>query len=591
MMIRLFALLFTLPVTAAPMHGIAVHDELKYKPGDTHFAYADPKAKKGGTLQLGEVAKVDSLNPWILKGDSTPVLQKFTYASLMKRAKDEPFALYGYVAESVEMPEDRSFIVFHLRKEARFEDGSPLTADDVIFTFNIIKEKGNPRFKMNYGAARKIQKISDHAVKIIFDPQKSDKESPLILAMMPVLSKAQYEKLTFEETTLVKPLSAGPYRVKSFDPGKKLELERVKNFWGENIFVQKGMNNFDNIVVTYFRDENVRLENFLNGGLDFFQETDFARWKKSYNTPAVEEGKLVKLAKKNGRPFGMFGIALNTRRDFFKDKQVREALILLMNQDQINKNYYYGFYEPVTSFFNNSELSAQGDATEIEKKIIDECKGYTFPSCFSANEHNTSSPRIRLRKALDMLKKAGWALEGKNLKKDGKIFEFELLIAEKPHEKIALAYADMLKKAGIKLNVRFVDSAQYTARKDNFDFDSVIHLWGVSASPGIEQNLYWSSKAADTKGSRNYPGIKDSRVDELIQKMLQQKTRTEYLHYIKALDRVLWSQRAVVPLVYWNKDLLAYWNKFEQPVYDEETAKTLNYLFQPCKVIETWWMK
>lgn len=585
-------ILVTSSLIGAPQFGLAVHDRLKYGPESSHFAYANPKAIKGGTLHLGEIGRVDSLNPWILKGDPTPLISHFVVPSLMKRAKDEPFTVYPFVAESYEMPEDRSHIIFHLNPLARFEDGTPITADDVVYTFAIIREKGHPRYKMNYSHAKSIEKISDKSVKIVFDPQKSDRESPLILSMLPILSQKQYEKLNFDETSLIKPLSAGPYRITEFAPGQKIVLERVKEYWAENLLCNKGMNNFDKILVTYFRDDNVRLENFLKGEIDFYEETDFAKWQQAYKTPAVEQGKIIKQEAEHGRPYGMFGIALNTRRDLFKDKNVREALILLMNLDQINKNYFYGFYKPVTSFFNNCDLSTRGHATDIETKIINSCTSeYAMPSCFEEIKHKTLDPRTRLRQATELLKKAGWELKNGSLMKGEKPFVFEIIIAEKPHERVALGYADMLQKAGIKLNVRFLDSTQYTLRKEQFDFDAAIHLWGVSASPGIEQNLYWSSKAADTKGSRNYPGIKDPRIDQLIQKILQQSKRIEYVHYVKALDRVLWAQRAIIPLVYSNKDLLAYWDKFTQPTYDAETAQNLIYLFQPHKVIESWCAK
>lgn len=581
------------PIDPLPMvHGISMHQNLKYPKDFKHFDYANPNAKKGGDLHLRNIGTFDSLNPYLLKGTPSPYLMGRVYGSLMKRNKDEPFSLYGFIAESIQVPEDRSYIIFHINPLAKFEDGTSIKADDVVFTFNTLKEKAGPHIKMLYNKAKQIEKLGDLSVKLILDQEKSDRETVLLLAMMPVLSKSFFEKHVFEESGHIFPLSSGPYRVKKFDPGKEITYERVKDFWAENLPCMKGQNNFDNLIVTSYRDENIALEAFKAGGYDLIHETDFAKWEKDYNIPAVKEGKIKKIVMPHKRPMGMFGIALNMRRPPFDNVKLRQGLIMLFDHQWMIENYFNNSYIPTTSFFSNCDFEAKGQATGKVKEILETYKDKIPLKAFDAPKVQNLASRERLKAALELFNEAGWHIVGKHLTniKTKEKLSFEVLIGLKPLEKIALGYANMLQKAGIELNVRYVDSSQFTKRKDEYDFDAVIHLWGVTYSPGKELNYFWATEAADKEGTRNYPGIKNTVVDDIIQKIIEQTNYNDYVAYIQSLDRVLWSGDYIVPLVYWNKDHFAYWNKFKIPDVTDPKQGKLSYLNREDWAIELWEM-
>ncbi|MDP3531687.1 MAG: extracellular solute-binding protein [Alphaproteobacteria bacterium] len=578
------------PIDPLPLlHGISMHQDLKYPKDFKLFDYVNPNAKKGGDLHLRHIGTFDSLNPYLLKGTPSPYLMGRVYGSLMKRNKDEPFSLYGFIAESIQVPEDRSYIIFHINPLAKFEDGTSIKADDVVFTFNTLKEKAGPHIKMLYNKAKQIEKLGDLSVKLILDQEKSDRETVLLLAMMPVFSKNFFDKHVFEESSHIFPLSSGPYRVKKFNPGKEIEYERVKDFWAENLPCMKGQNNFDNLIVTSYRDENIALESFKSGGYDLIHETDFAKWEKDYDIPAVKEGKIKKIVMPFKRPMGMFGIALNMRRPPFDNLKLRQGLITLFDHQWMIENYYNNSYVPSTSFFSNCDFEAKGQATGKVKEILETYKDKIPPSAFDAPKIQNITQRERLRIALKLFDEAGWQIIGKNLTniQTKEKLSFEILIGLKPLEKICLAYANMLQKAGIDLKVRYVDSTQFNKRKDEYDFDAVIHLWGVNY-PGKELNHSWSTEAANKEGARNYPGIKNPVIDDLIQKIIEQTNYDDYVAYIQSLDRVLWSGDYLVPLVYWNKDHFAYWNKFKIPDVLDTNQGKLSYLNREEWAIDLW---
>lgn len=576
------------------LHGISMHQGLKYSKEFQHFDYVNPKAQKGGKLRIHATGTFDSLNPFLLKGNPAPYLMSGRiYATLLRRSKDECFSLYPYVAESVQLPEDRSYIIFNLNPKARFEDQTPITVDDIIFTFYLLKEKASPHIKMLYNRATKAEKLSEHSVKISLDLQKADRETPLLLSMMPVLSKAFFERHSFEESAHLIPLSSGPYRVKQFSSGKEIVFERVKDFWGEELPVMHGHNNFDEIQVTLFKDSNIALEAFKAGGFDLIHETDFARWEMEYDAPPFKDGRIKKVVMPQTRPMGMFGIALNMRRKPFDDENVRKALTILFDHQWMIKNYYNNAYVPSTSFFNNCEFEAKGTAEGRVKEILDQYGTKIPSSAYEAYELPPLSSRERLKQALALFRASGWEIQGPDLvhKDTQKNFSFEVLIGLKPLEKIALGYSNMLSKAGIKLNVRYVDSAQFVQRKDDYDFDAVIHLWGIGNCPGKDLEFYFSSDAALKPGTRNYAGIKNPVIDDLIQKTVKQNAYQEYVFYLQALDRVLKAGNYLVPLVYWNKDHFSFWNKFTFPDCNDPKQGKLAYLTREDWVMDLWSIK
>lgn len=580
------------PADILPMlHGISMHQNLKYSKDFDHFDYTDAHSKKGGPLHLRHIGTFDSLNPYLLKGTSAPhIMTSRVYGSLMKRSKDEPFSLYGFIAESVQMPEDRSYIIFHLNPLAKFDDGTSITADDVVFTFNLLKEKAGPHIKMLYNKAKSAEKMGPLSIKLTLDPEKSDRETPLLLAMMPVFSKNFFEKHIFEESGHIFPLSAGPYRVKSFTPGKEITYERINNFWAENLPSMKGQNNFDSITFTCYRDENIALEAFKSGSYDLIHETDFAKWDKDYNVPAVTEGKIKKIVMPHKRPMGMFGIALNMRRSPFNNLKLRQGLITLFDHQWMIENYYNNSYVPTTSFFSNCDFEAKGQATGKVKEILETYKDKIPVKAFETPKIQNLNQRDRLRTALKLFNEAGWTIIGKHLTniQTKEKLSFEVLVGLKPLEKICLGYQNMLSKAGIELKVRYVDTAQFTKRKDEYDFDAVIHLWGLGNCPGKDLCFYWTTEAADKEGTRNYPGIKNLIIDDLIQKIIEQTHYDDYVAYLQSLDRVLWSGDYLVPLVYWSKDHFAYWDKFKIPNALDPHQGQLAYLTREEWAIELW---
>jgi microcin C transport system substrate-binding protein len=573
-----------------PIHGLAMHGDLKYSKNAKHFEYVTPRAPKGGSVKF-KSSNFDSLNPYILKGIPCAHVLGRVYATLMKRSMDEPFSVYGWIAESMEVPEDRSWVIFNLRETAVFEDGSPILADDIVFTHNLLKEKGSPNQKLFRKKVQDAIQLGERKVKFIMNAKLADRETVMTLGNTPAFSKKIYEKLTFENTTHLIPVSSGPYRISSFEPGKYAEFERKKDYWGAELLPMKGQYNFDKVRFDVYRDSNIAFESFKGGEFDVFHETDLHRWHTRYDFPAIKEGRVKQLVYTQERPMGMLAIALNGRREIFKDQRVRKALILALDFDWFNKNYYYGEYKPATSYFNNCELAAPSLPTAKEKAILSKYKDQLPPSIFTEPTDKVVklSKRERLRQAKQLLRDAGWHPENGIFEKDGKPFEFELLIQEKPHEQVTLAYADSLKKLGITMKLRFVDSAQYIKRKQDYDFDAVVHLWGQTRSPGKEQLFYWGSEAAEQPGTRNYPYIKSPVIDDLVNRMLNTHNRQDYEEIVHALDRVLMAGDYVVPIAYWNKDYVAYKDKFGMPDMNNPSQRKLMYHIFEQRVLDLWW--
>jgi microcin C transport system substrate-binding protein len=557
-----------------PRHGASMYGELKYGPDFTHFDYANPDAPKGGTLTLSAIGSFDNLNQFILKGNNAEGLG-LLYDTLMAGDLDEPFSEYGLIAKSITMPEDRSWVIFTLRPEARWQDGTPITVEDVIWTLETLKTKGHPFYRAYYANIVKAEKVGDHQVKMIFDG-KMNRELPLIAGQMPILPKHYYEKVEFDKTTLTPPLGSGPYRIKRVDPGRTIVYERDPNYWGANLPVNGGRNNFDEVRYEYYRDANVALEAFKAGNFDIQIENNSKNWATAYTGPPFEKGLIVREEIPNQRGTGMQGFVFNTRRAIFKDPKVRAALAYAFDFEWTNKNLFYGQYQRTESYFSNSELASTGLPSPAELKLLEPYRDQLPPEVFTKDYRAPSTKgtdlRHNLRIAFDMLQQAGWEVQNGRLvnKQTGQPFTFEILLVQPAFERVCGPFVQNLKRLGIDARIRTVDTAQYQNRLDNFDFDMVVGAWGESQSPGNEQRDYWGSQAADTPGSRNLAGIKSPVVDALIDKIIQAPTREDLVTATHALDRVLLWGHYVIPHWHITYDRVAYWNKFSRPKINPE---------------------
>ncbi len=569
-----------------PRHGIAAHGMPKYGPDFAHFDYANPEAPKGGELSQGCTGSFDTLNPFIVLGRTAPGVRAYHFASLMARSWDEPFSLYGYVAESIETPPDRSWVTFRLDPRARFHDGSPITVDDVIFTVEALREHGHPSFRRNYGFIESIEPVGSLGVRFRLSPE-AERETPLVLGLMPLLSSAHHEDHAIDQTTLRAPLGSGPYRIAEVDPGRRIVFERVEDWWGQDLPAFRGHHNFQTLRFDCFRDASIEFEAFKAGEFVLRRETSGERWATGYGFPAVADGRVTRLELPQRRPTGMTGFALNTRRDLFRDSRVREALLHAFHFEWINQNLLHGQYRRIGSYFENSELSARGAPAGVELELLGEHRSSLPSALFERVQAPPSADRpggfrANLRIARRLLQDAGWRVEDNVLThgETGREFRFEILLNGPSRERIALAYADSLRRLGIEASIRPVDSAQYRERTATYDFDVIAHSWGVTLSPGAEQAFYWSSAAADTEGTRNYPGVQDPVVDALIDRLTNARTRAALVGAARALDRTLLEGHYVVPLYYSDVDRFAYWG-------DLDFVREVIPLYGA--VVETWW--
>ena len=569
---------------AEKTHGIAMHGKPKYESNFTNLDYVNPNAPKGGVVKFGSYGSFDNLNRVAFKGSKAAGLG-YVNDTLMRRVWDEAFSLYGLIAEYVEMPEDRSSVTFYLNPKATFHDGSPITRDDVLFSLETFQTKGTPNQKKTYGKVVSTELIGNHGIKMVF-VNNEDKELPLIVAgFLPIIPKKYYENIDVTKTFLDIPLGSGPYTIESLDPGRQIKYQRVENYWAKDLPVNKGLYNFDRIIYDYYKDSNVLVEAFKVGEYDFRREYNVKRWLSEYDFKAVDSGKVILKEMNNDRPVGMNGLVMNTRKNIFNNRNVRLALSYAYDHEWINKTIYQNAYVRTDSFFDNSPLSSSGLPSDAELKLLnpwrDQIPSEVFTETFTPPKTDGSgNARKNLLQAKEILKEEGWIIKNDKLTKDGEEFKFEFLIVSPSDEKIALAYQSNLKKLGITMEVRTVDSSQYQARLLNYDFDMIKRYWGVSLSPGNEQQFYWGSEVGKKDGSRNYPGINSPAVDALIEKLISAKNREELTTAIHALDRVLLWGHYVVPLYHSNKDRIAYWNFFEYP------EKIPLYGI----VIESWWV-
>ncbi len=550
-------------------HGLTLVGALGYPADFAHRGYANPHAPKGGSVRLHAIGSFDSFNPYIVKGDSASL--RFVVETLMTSPMDEISAEYGLIAETVEVPEDLSYVIYNLRPEARFHDGKPVTADDVIFSFNALREQGRPFYRFYYRNIAKAERLGRHRVKFHFTGPPN-RELPQITGQLPVLPKHYWEGRSFGQTTLEPPLGSGPYRIARFEAGRFVEFERVKDYWGERLPINRGMNNFDRMRIDYYRDRTVALEAFKANEYDYRTENSSKDWATGYRFPAAAAGLVHTEQVRHARPTGMQSFAFNLRRAKFQDIRVREAIGLAFDFNWSNRNLFYRQYSRTTSFFSNSELAASGLLGPAEKALLEPFRGKipdaVFTKEFKPPETDGSGNiRRNLRRAVRLLKSASWTIENGRLTHaaTGEKMEIEFLLVSPAFERVVAPYIRNLKRLGIEGRIRVVDSSQYINRLNAFDFDMAIASWGQSDSPGNEQRDFWSSDAAGRQGSRNLVGIRDPVVDALIEKLIAAPDRARLVAATRALDRVLLWNHYVIPQWHIRFDRIAYWDKFGKP--------------------------
>lgn len=586
------SMLLTIPMLVAQKahandakYGHSKYGELKYGPDFAHFDYASPDAIKGGTIVRYASGTYDNLNPFILKGvpatGTTMIYDSLTVPSL-----DEPFSHYGLLAESIEESEDKRWVIFNLRQSARWHDGVALTADDVVWTFDTLKEKGHPAYKNYYAAVAKAEALDSHTVKFSFS-EGNNPELPLIIGQLQILPKHYWEDKDFQKTTLDAPLGSGPYKLGDIDPGRSISYERVEDYWAKDLPVKVGHHNFGVIRYDYYRDATVAMEALKSGDLDFRRETISKNWKTAYDFPAVKDGRVVKekIDDESSQPMQAF--ILNNRLDKFSDLRVRKALGLAFDFEWMNKNLFYDAYERTQSYFQNTDFMAtglpEGDELAILEQFREQLPASVFDEPFQLPVNDGSGNlRKRYREAIQLFKEAGWEIKNQKLTNvaTGELMEIELLLSSPRIEKLGLAYGKTLERLGVDLKVRIVDSSQYQKRVEEFDFDMLVLGWIQSLSPGNEQVSYWGSSTANEKGSSNYAGISNPVIDELIKLIIAAPDRDALVASTKALDRVLLHNYYVVPQYFGPFYRVAYWNKFDRPAVLPSKSFTL----------DTWWI-
>ncbi|WP_408631770.1 extracellular solute-binding protein [Methylocystis borbori] len=575
-----------------PTHGIAMHGAPALPPDFDHYPYADPAAKKGGKLRVGLAGTFDSLNPFNLKsGSAVQGISGNVFQTLMARSQDEPFTLYGLIAQSIDVDPARAHVTFHLDPRARFSDGKPITAEDVLFSFDLLKNKGRPQQRIAYGLVKSVDAPDAHTVR--FDlTGVGDRELPLILAIMPVLPKHATDVEKFADATLAKPIGSGPYVVQDAQAGARLLLRRNPDYWGADLPSQRGFYNFDEIDIQYFRDGNSLFEAFKAGLLDYRDETSTTRWATGYDFPALNEGRVVKETLKNDMPKGMEGFVFNTRRPLFQDIRLREALGMMFDFEWINANLYAGLYTRTKSFFDESELASTGrPASAAERKLLEPFPGAVREDILEgrwrppAND-GTGRDREMAKRALELLESAGYRIEGDALRKDGQPISFEIMVKDRNQERLALNYASSLKRIGVDARVRLVDEVQYQRRRQKFDFDMMIGQWIASASPGNEQRMRWGSASAAQEASFNLAGAASPAIDALIAALLAAESHDDFVTAVRAYDRVLLSGFYVVPLFHASEQWIAHSSDLIRP---EPMPRYASPVFGPT--LESWWRR
>ena len=552
-------------------HAAAMHGTPKYGADFSHFDYVNPDAPKGGHVRLSQTGTFDNLNPFILKGVSAGFLG-LTFESLMTSSSDEAFSQYGLIAGHIEFPADRSSVTFTLRKEAHWHDGTPITVEDVIFSFETLTKKGSPFYRVYYADVTGVEDLGERRVKFTFSAGEN-RELPLIVGQLSILPKKYFDTHDFEITTLEPILGSGPYAVDLVEPGRTISYRRVGDYWGADLAVNRGRNNFDFIRIDYYRDDTVALEAFKAHEFDWRFENTAKVWAKSYDGPAVDAGLIIKVEIPHEQSTGLSAFVFNTRRPQFADRRVREALGLAFDYEWTNKNLFFGTYTRTNSYFSNSELASEGLPGTAELALLEPYRGQVPDDVFATEfvppkTDGSGNIRRNLRAANKLLRAAGWVIKDSKLVQGetGAPFEFEFLLQSGGAvERIVQAFARNLERLGIAVNIRLVDPAQYQNRIQDFDFDMMWGGFGQSLSPGNEQRDFWSSAAAAVAGSRNLIGIRDAVVDDLIEAVVAASDREALIAACRALDRVLLWGHYVVPLWHLRSYRVAYWDIFGRP--------------------------
>ena len=575
------------PAAAEPRHGLSAFGELKYPADFQNFAYVNPNAPKGGRMSLvgsGGVITFDTFNGFILKGDKAQGLE-LLFDTLMARAFDEPDAAYGLVAQSVEVASDRKSVTFRLRPEAKFADGSPLTSADVVFTFATIKEKGDPRLRQVLSDV--VRAAASDALTVRYEFQGDlVRDLPLVVASLPVLSKAYYSQHAFEETSLEPPLGSGPYAISDFKQGTFVVYKRRADYWAKDLPVNRGRFNFDAVRFEYFRDRTIALEALKGGQFDLREEFTARNWSSSYDIPAVREKRLLRVTLPDERPSGAQGFFINTRRQKYKDPRVRRVLDLAFNFEWTNRNIFFGLYTRSHSLFENSSMKAEGRPAPAELALLEPFRDKLPAEAFGevyvppVSDGNEADRRM-LSAASQLLEAAGWTIkDGKRMNAAGTVLDAEFLIFEPSFEPVLGNYIKNLRALGIDASIRRVDPAQYERRMKSFDFDIVVRRYVMSMTPGPELKSYLGSPAAVQEGSLNLAGVKDPVIDALLDKVVQAKSRDELVTVIRTLDRVVRSGHYWVPHWFKASHNLAYWDRFSKP--ETKPKYTLG-------EVDTWW--
>ena len=574
-------------------HGMSIFGELKYGPGFRHFDYVNPAAPKGGRFsQVGPTAAFnasfytfDTLNGYVLRG-SAPQGLNLIFDTLMARAYDEPDALYGLLAESVEASADGKTLIFHMRPEARFHDGTALTAEDAAFSFALLKEQGHPLIAQSLREMASATARGPHTLEIGFTGNET-RDLPLFIAgVLPVFSKAYYTKNDFSASTLLPPLGSGPYRIGEFRAGRQITYRRVEDYWGRDLPVNVGHWNFDRVRFEYFRDRTAQFEAFKAGNYLFREEFTSKVWATEYNFPAVRDGRVKLMELPDETPSGAQGWFLNMRRAKFQDRRVREALTLAFDFEWTNKNIFYDLYKRTESYFENSPMKAEGEPSAEEMKLLEPFRDALPPEVFGPTvrppvSDGSGQDRRLLRRAAQLLDEAGWTVQGGQRRNAaGETLSIEFLDNDPMIERLTAPLIKNLRLLGIDANTRLVDSSQHQQRRDNYDFDVMMQRYSLGLTPGIEIRSYWASAFAAVPGGRNLSGISDPAVDALIEKVIAAKTRDEQIAAARALDRVLRANHYWIPQ--WHKNLhhIAFWDRFAWPETKPKYTRG---------VLETWW--
>lgn len=564
--------------------GLAMVGQPKMPPDFKHFDYANPEAPKGGTFRQATLGSFDTLNPFSLKGKSAAGLNLY-YDRLMTQSWDEPFTLYPLIAQQVEIPDDRSAITFKLNPKAQFHDGSVITPEDVIFSFNTLKEKGRANMRNVYKLVKSVTILPDQRIQFLLG-EGYNRETVMILAKMPVLSQKWWQGKDFDQTVLTPPLGSGPYRIKEVSAGRRIVYERDPHYWGKDLPVNTGLHNFDKISFDYFRDQTAAFEAFKSHDIDVWTDLSPGHWVTAYDFPAAKNNLIKKESLKHGRVEKMWGLIFNMRRPPFDDIRVRRALSLMVDYEWVNKNIFYGQYRSLNSFYPNSDLAVSGLPSQKEREILSPFKDSLTPEVFGpawqpASSGNLLQVRANQVEADRLLKKSGWIIRnGIRVKeKDGTPLSFEIILGTLDDEKLALSFKRNLARLGVVVTLRTLDSTAFQDRMMNYDYDMTVYFWLNTLSPGTEQTIYWGCEAAKQSGRFNYSGLCNPAVEHIITEIPNVSSRAEMADLVHSLDRILTWEQIAIPLFYSGKDFVASWADFKHP------SRTPLY----GNVMESWW--